>query len=177
MFSKEDVEKIIKAADNLKHKTILLLCYSSGMRVSEIVSLKVNAIDSNRMVVSILASKGKNDRIVPLNPKTLKYLREYYKAYKPKHYFFEGQFDGEPYSTRSVQKILSMAKKKAKVNKPGAVHALRHSYATHLLDKGTDITFIQKMLGHNDLKTTLRYLHVTTRDLMRIESPAEDLDI
>jgi site-specific recombinase XerD len=177
MFSKEDIEKILKAVENLKHKTILLLSYSSGLRVSEVVKLKVSEIDSHRMVINIKAAKGKKDRIVPLSPTTLKYLREYYKQYKPKVYFFEGQYEGEPYSTRSVQLILAAAKKKAKVNKTGSIHALRHSYATHLLDKGVDITYIQKILGHNDLKTTLRYLHVTNRDLSRIESPLEDLNL
>lgn len=177
MFSKEDIEKILKATDNLKHKTILLLCYSSGLRVSEVAKLKVTEIDSHRMIVYIKAAKGKKDRIVPLSTTTLKYLRQYYKEYKPKTFFFEGQYPGEAYSTRSIQKILAIAKKKAKVNKPGSIHALRHSYATHLLDKGTDITYIQKILGHNDLKTTLRYLHVSNRDLTKIESPVEDLDL
>ncbi len=177
MFSKEDIEKILKAVDNLKHKTILLLSYSSGLRVSEVAKLKVKEIDSNRMVVNILAAKGKKDRIVPLSPTTLKYLRQYYKEYKPTEFFFEGQYKDQPYSTRSIQLILAAAKKKAKVNKPGSIHALRHSYATHLLDKGVDITYIQKILGHNDIKTTLRYLHVTNRDLSRIESPLEDLDL
>lgn len=177
MFSKEDIEKILKAIDNLKHKTILLLCYSSGLRVSEVVSLRVKDIDSNRMVINIRAAKGKKDRIVPLSPTTLKHLRAYFKEYKPTDFFFEGQNKGEPYSKRSAQAVLAIAKKKAKVNKPGSIHALRHSYATHLLDKGVDITYIQKILGHNDLKTTLRYLHVTNRDLSRIESPIEDLEL
>ena len=177
MFSKEDIEKILKAVENPKHKTILLLCYSSGLRVSEVVSLRVKDIDSNRMVINIKAAKGKKDRIVPLSPTTLKHLRSYFKEYKPTDFFFEGQYKGEPYSSRSIQLVLAGAKKKAKVNKPGSIHALRHSYATHLLDKGVDITYIQKILGHNDLKTTLRYLHVTNRDLSKIESPLEDLDL
>jgi site-specific recombinase XerD len=177
MFSKEDIEKILKAIDNLKHKTILLLCYSSGLRVSEVVSLRVKDIDSNRMVITIRAAKGKKDRIVPLSPTTLIHLRAYFKEYKPTDFFFEGQYEGEHYSKRAAQTILAIAKKKAKINKPGSIHALRHSYATHLLDKGVDITYIQKILGHNDLKTTLRYLHVTNRDLSKIESPLEDLDL
>ena len=177
MFSKEDIEKILKAAENLKHKTALLLCYSSGLRVSEVVSLTVSAIDSKRMIINILSAKGKKDRVVPLSKTTLKYLKDYYKMYKPQKYFFEGQYEGEAWSSRSLQKVLDNAKKKAGINRPGSIHALRHSYATHLLDKGTDITYIQKILGHNDLKTTLRYLHVTIRDLTKIESPIEDLDV
>ena len=100
---------------------------------------------------------------------------EYAKQYKPKDFLFEGQYLSMPYSARSMQIILSDAKKKSNIKRKGSVHALRHSYATHLLDKGVDITYIQKILGHNDLKTTLRYLHVTTRDLNKIESPLEDL--
>jgi site-specific recombinase XerD len=177
LFAREDIEKLLKATINLKHKTILMVCYSSGLRVSEVASLKVNAVDSKRMVINILNAKGKKDRIVPLSKTTLKYLREYYKAYQPKEYMFEGQNKDQPYSTRSIQAILQQAKKAAGIKAPGSVHALRHSYATHLLDKGLDITYIQKLLGHNDLKTTLRYLHVTTRDLAAIESPLEDLDL
>lgn len=176
MFSKEDIEMLLKVTTNIKHKTILMVCYSSGLRVSEVASLKVTAIDSKRMVINILNAKGKKDRIVPLSEITLKYLRAYYLAYKPKEYMFEGE-QGGPYSTRSIQAILKQAKEKAKINKPGSVHALRHSYATHLLDKGLDITYIQKLLGHNDLKTTLRYLHVTIRDLSMIKSPLDDLDL
>lgn len=129
------------------------------------------------MVINITAAKGKKDRVVPLSKTTLKYLRQYYKIYKPEYYFFEGQFEGEAWSKRSMQKVLELAKTKARINKPGSIHALRHSYATHLLDKGVDITYIQKILGHNDLKTTLRYLHVTIRDLTKVESPIEDLDV
>ena len=153
-----------------------MVCYSSGLRVSEVASLKVNAIDSKRMVINILNAKGKKDRIVPLSNITLRYLREYYKAYKPREYIFEGESGGQ-YSTRSIQAILKQAKARAKINKPGSVHALRHSYATHLLDKGLDVMYIQKLLGHNDLKTTLRYLHVTIRDLSTIKSPIDDLDV
>ncbi|NDA64016.1 MAG: hypothetical protein EBX50_18615, partial [Chitinophagia bacterium] len=120
MFSKEDIEKILKATENLKHKTALLLCYSSGLRVSEVVALTVPAIDSKRMVINILAAKGKKDRIVPLSKTTLKYLQHYYKAYKPKHHFFEGQYEGEPWSSRSLQKVLDNAKRKVRINKPGS---------------------------------------------------------
>jgi len=145
MFAREDIEKLLKAIPNLKHKTILMVCYSSGLRVSEVASLKVNAVDSKRMVINILHAKGKKDRIVPLSKTTLKYLREYYKVYQPKVYMFEGQNKDAPYSTRSIQLILKEAKKRAAINKPGSVHALRHSFATHLLDKGLDVTYIQKL--------------------------------
>ncbi|HRO42374.1 MAG TPA: tyrosine-type recombinase/integrase, partial [Flavipsychrobacter sp.] len=121
MFAKEDIEKLLKATTNLKHKTILMVCYSSGLRVSEVATLKVNAIDSKRMVINILNAKGKKDRIVPLSKTTLKYLREYYTAYKPKEYMFEGHDGKEAYSTRSIQAILKQAKLKANINKPGSV--------------------------------------------------------
>lgn len=176
LFSKEEIEMILKSIENRKHKTMILLAYSGGLRVSELIGLEVRDIDSRRMVINIRQAKGKKDRIVPLSPTTLKYLREYAKEYQPKNKLFEGQYEGSMYSARSVQSILEQAKKRAKVDRKGSIHSLRHSYATHLLDKGVDITYIQKILGHNDLKTTLRYLHVTTRDLSKIESPLEDLN-
>lgn len=175
LFAKEEIENIIKAIDNLKHRTVILLCYSSGLRVGEVVALKVTDIDSKRMVINVLQAKGKKDRIVPLSKTTLQYLRQYCAQFKPVNYLFEGQSASGIYSSRAVQKILNTAKKKAGINRPGSVHAFRHSYATHLLDKGVDITYIKALLGHNDLKTTLRYLHVTTRNLSKIESPLEDL--
>ena len=177
LFSKEDIEKIMNCTGNLKHKTMLLLAYSSGLRISEVIALKIVDIDSKRMVINILSAKGKKDRIVPLSKTTLKYLQQFFISYRPKKYLFEGQKENEPYSSRSLQLILDRAKQICGVTKKGSIHALRHSYATHLLDKGVDITYIQKILGHNDLKTTLRYLHVTIRDLNKIESPLEDLDI
>ena len=106
----------------------------------------------------------------------LQKLRNYFIQYKPDNYLFEGQYDGEQYTHRSVQQLLKEAKKRANVTQPGSTHALRHSYATHQLDKGVDITYIQKILGHNDLKTTLRYLHVSTRDLHKIKSTLDDME-
>lgn len=130
------------------------------------------------MVLTLRGAKGKKDRVVPLSQTGLQILREYFLAYKPKGPFlFEGQDGKSAYSSRSLQNVLAAAKRRAGIKKEGSLHALRHSYATHLLDKGTDIVYIQKILGHNDLKTTLRYLHVTTRDLHKIVSPIEDLGI
>ena len=141
------------------------------------MGLRVRQVDSKRMCLYIEGAKGKKDRIAPLSPVLLVLLREYARQYRPKKYLFEGQRPDEPYSSRSAQEVLQAAKAKAGVMKPGSIHALRHSFATHLLDKGTDVVMIQKLLGHNDLKTTLRYLHVTNRDLMRIISPLDDLDL
>ncbi len=120
-------------------------------------------------------AKGKKDRVVGISPTILVVLRAYYKEYKPKKWMFEGQNTGEHYSIRSIQTVLQTAKNKAGVIKSGGMHSLRHSFATHLLDKGIDVTMIQKLLGHNDIKTTLRYLHVTNKDLSKIISPIEDI--
>ncbi len=178
-FNQDEITKLLNGIANLKHKTMLMLAYSSGLRVSEVVALKTMHIDSNRMSISILQAKGKKDRLVVLSPVLLVMLREYWKIYKPAAdgFLFEGQNKGEPYSSRSLQQVLTAAKQRAGILKPGSIHALRHSFATHLLDKGTDVTLIMKLLGHNDLKTTLRYLHVTNRDMLQIISPLDGLKL
>ncbi len=178
-FNQDEIAQIIKAAGNMKHKTMLMLAYGSGLRVSEVVRLKVRDIDSARMCILIQQAKGKKDRIVRLSPVLLVMLREYWQKVKPPRegYLFEGQVKGEPYSTRSLQLVLAAAKEKAGVLKPGSIHALRHSFATHLLDKGTDVFMIMKLLGHNSVKTTMRYLHVTNRDLLGVMSPLDDLSL
>ncbi|MBN8861062.1 MAG: tyrosine-type recombinase/integrase [Sphingobacteriales bacterium] len=178
-FNQDEIANIIKATGNLKHKVMLMLAYSAGLRVSEVVTLKTSAVDSRRMCIFISRAKGKKDRIVPLSPVILVMLREYWNAYHPGKdgYLFPGQIKGEPYSTRSLQMVLMAVKKKAGIMKSGSIHALRHSFATHLLDKGTDVTMIMKLLGHNDIKTTLRYLHVTNRDMLQIISPLDDLKL
>ena len=161
IFSQQEIAAIINSLNNKKHKAMLMLAYSAGLRVSEVVALKTCNIDSARMTIFISEAKGKKDRIVTLSPVLLVMLRAYAAEYKPgpKGYLFEGSTKGSPYSSRSVQEVLTAAKKKAGIIRPGSVHSLRHSFATHLLDKGTDVTMIQKLLGHNDLKTTLIYLH------------------
>jgi integrase/recombinase XerD len=178
-FNQDEITAIIKAAGNIKHKTMLMLSYSSGLRVSEVVTIKTKDIDSKRMCILIKQAKGKKDRMVTLSPVLLIMLREYWKTSKPSKdgYLFQGQYKDEPYSSRSLQLVLAAAKKKAGILKPGSIHALRHSFATHLLDKGTDVTMIMKLLGHNDIKTTLRYLHVTNRDMLQVMSPLDDLKL
>lgn len=178
-FNPDEIAAILRSVENVKHKTMLMLAYSSGLRVSEVVRIRTKDIDSKRMCMLIKQAKGKKDRIVKLSPVLLIMLREYWKKYKPPPdgVLFQGQYAGEPYSTRSLQLILASAKQKAGVIKPGSIHALRHSFATHLLDKGTDVTMIMKLLGHNDIKTTLRYLHVTNRDMLQIVSPLDDLKL
>ena len=178
-FNQDEIAAIINNVQNRKHKVMLMLAYSAGLRVSEVVSLKTYQIDSRRMTIFISQAKGKKDRIVNLSPVLLVMLREYALAYKPAKngYLFEGITKGTPYSTRSLQEVLQTAKKKAGIMKPGSIHSLRHSFATHLIERGTDVTMIQKLLGHNDLKTTLRYLHTSNSDLLKIVSPLDNLNL
>lgn len=172
--SKNEVAKIINSKDNIKHKTILMLAYAAGLRVSEIVNLMISDIDSERMVICVRQAKGKKDRQVMLSEKLLLQLRDYYQAYKPKQYLFEGM-DGGKYSDRSVQEIFKSAKQIANNKKGGGIHSMRHSFATHLLESGTDIRIIQELLGHNDLKTTTRYTHVSIKNISNLQSPLDRL--
>ena len=174
VFSKNDVAKLFAQVENPKHALMLKLCYGMGLRVSEIVNLKITGIDSGRMLVHIEAAKGKTDRYVSLPSSILDDLRDYYRAYRPKIYLFEGQYGGQ-YAIRSVQAVFKNAMQKAKINKSVGIHGLRHSYATHLLECGTDMSFIQKLLGHKDIKTTEIYAKVSNRQLGNIKSPLDDL--
>ena len=174
VISKNDIAKLFNKVGNLKHLVMLKLCYGMGLRVSEIVNLKISDIDSNRMLVHIEAAKGKKDRYVTLPSSILDNLRNYYLAYRPKKYLFGGQ-NGEKYSIRSVQAVFKNAMQKAKINKTVGIHGLRHSYATHLLEYGTDMYFIQQLMGHKDIKTTEIYAKVGNRQLSNIKSPLDDL--
>lgn len=174
VLSQREVKSIFDVVDNLKHKTMLLMGYAAGLRVSEVVGLKLKDIDSGRMVISIKASKGKKDRCVMLSDVLLNTLRDYFRAYKPKDWLFEGQ-NYDCYSTRSVQKIFQEAKHKAGIKKEVSFHALRHSFATHLHEAGTDIRIIQELLGHNSSKTTEIYTHVSNRTIQRVKSPLDSL--
>ena len=169
-----DVARLFEKTPNLKHCTMLKLVYGMGLRVSEIVALKVRDIDTKSMQVFIERAKGKKDRYVNLPYSIVDQLRAYYKAYQPKVYLFEGQYGGA-YSDRTVQQVFSDALKRAKIRHPGGIHALRHSYATHLLEAGTDIRFIQELLGHTSIKTTLRYTHVARHNINQIISPLDKL--
>jgi integrase/recombinase XerD len=175
VLAEEEVSTVIKSITNIKHRTMIMAGYAAGLRVSEIVSLKITDIDSKRMMIHLKAAKGKKDRMVPLSKKLLETLREYYAEYKPKVFLFEGQY-GEAYSIRSAQSILQEAKQKAGIRKKGGIHMLRHSYATHLMEAGTDIRIIQELLGHNSITTTMRYTHVSKKDIGRIESPLDKLN-
>ena len=177
LLNETELTKLFNALNNKKHKAMLFTAYSSGLRVSEIVNLKISDIDSKRMQILVQRAKGKKDRYVNLSPMVLDILRKYIKEYKPrpKLYLFESEQTLTAYPTRTVQQIFSNAKQKAGIRKEVGIHSLRHSFATHLLDKGTDIRFIKDLLGHFNLKTTERYLHVSKKQLVNIISPFDDL--
>lgn len=175
VLSKEEIKLILNAHSNIKHKTMLSLIYSCGLRRSELLNLKPTDIDSKRGIVIIKQGKGKKDRIAPLSPKILEMLREYYSIHKPSIWLFEGQNFGEKYSEQSLQSVLKQALQKARITKPVTLHWLRHSYATHLLENGTDLRYIQELLGHNSSKTTEIYTHVSTKSIQQIKSPFDDL--
>lgn len=176
VHSQEQVKQIILATRNLKHRAMLMTGYSAGLRISEIVALKIRDIDSHRMVITVRRGKGKKDRQVVLSERLLGELRVYYQVYKPKDYLFEGQKGGS-YSVRSLQEVFKAAKVRSGNLKKGGIHSLRHSYATHLLEEGTDIRFIQELLGHNNLLTTHRYTHVARLHLEKIKSPLDKLNL
>jgi len=175
VLSKEEVKLILEAHGNLKHRVMLSMIYSSGLRCGELLSLKPNDIDTVRGVVIIRQAKGRKDRIAPLSVRVLDLLGEYYKSYKPLVWIFEGQEAGEPYDARSLQLVLKQALAKVKITKPVTLHWLRHSYATHLLESGTDLRYIQEILGHRSSKTTEIYTHVSTKSIQRIVSPFDYL--
>jgi integrase/recombinase XerD len=175
VLSKEEVKAILNAHENIKHKMMLSLIYSCGLRCGELLALKPVNIDSKRNIILLKNAKGKKDRIAPLSLKILELLRDYYRQYKPINYLFEGQIAGQPYDARSLQLVLKQALKKASIAKPVTLHWLRHSYATHLLESGTDLRYIQELLGHNSSKTTEIYTHVSTKNIQQIKSPFDDL--
>ena len=175
VLSKQEVKAILEAHSNMKHRAMLCLIYSCGLRCGELLALQPIHIDSKRQIVFLKNAKGKKDRIAPLSPKILAMLRDYYVVYKPKTYLFEGQVEGKQYDARSLQIVLKQALIKAKIDKPATLHWLRHSYATHLLESGTDLRYIQELLGHNSSKTTEIYTHVSTKSIQQIKSPFDDL--
>lgn len=176
VLGENELERLFRALSNLKHKTILLTAFSCGLRISEVINLKLSDIDSDRMQVRIERAKGKKDRYVMLSPLLLDVLRSYLRLHKPKPhvYLFEG-VNGKQYSSRSAQEVFNAACSKAGIHKKLSFHSLRHSFATHLLEKGVDIRYIKDLLGHYDIKTTERYLHVAREKLVYIASPLDYL--
>jgi len=175
VLSMEEVKAILQAPTNVKHRTMLSLIYACGLRRSELLNLKIEDVDSKRHMLIIRNAKGYKDRQVPISDKTIEMLREYYKMYRPKVWLFEGQKEGEKYSEQSLQSVLKQAVSKSNIRKPVTLHWLRHSYATHLLESGTDLRFIQELLGHKSSKTTEIYNHVTEKSLQKIISPFDHL--
>ena len=175
VLSKEEVKAILGASQNQKHRTMLSLVYACGLRRGELLNLKPENIDSKRHLLVILNAKGKKDRVVPVSDKVIEMLRAYYIIYRPKVWLFEGQNAGEQYSETSVQEVLRNSVKKIGIKKPITLHWLRHSYATHLLEAGTDLRYIQELLGHKSSKTTEIYTHVSEKSLQKISSPFDNL--
>jgi len=166
------VLKMLSSINNIKHRCIISLIYSAGLRRNEVISLKINNIDSHNMLIKVVQGKGKKDRMTLLSKKLLIDLREYYKIYKPSIYLFEGQ-KGKPYSATSIAKIITRSAKKAGINKKVTPHMLRHSFATSLLENGTSLRHIQVLLGHSSIKTTEIYTHITNNDFQLIKNPLD----
>jgi len=176
VLSIQEVERFLNSFTNLKHKTIFTMIYSAGLRIGELLNLKIRDIDSDRMQIRIHQGKGQKDRYSILSEKVLTLLRDYVKEYQPKEYLFEGQGGGK-YSSSSIQALMRKHKKMCKINKKATPHTLRHSFATHLLDNGTDTRFIQELLGHKHISTTQIYTHVSSRTLKDVQSPIENLKL
>jgi site-specific recombinase XerD len=176
VLSLEETNQIINHITNLKHRCLIMTCYSGGLRISEVLNLKLEDIDSKRMLIHIKGGKGKKDRVTLLSQKLLEILREYYLLYKPADYLFAGQMGGR-YAERSAQNVLKQACMKAGIKRHVTLHTLRHSFATHLLENGTDLRYIQSLLGHESPKTTQIYTHITTKGIDQIKNPLDGLSL
>lgn len=176
ILSIDEVLRIFEKVINIKHRTILMLTYSAGLRVSEVVSLKVKDIDSKRMLIHVRQGKGQKDRFTLLSKNALEALRLYAREYHPNDWLFPGESQGKHLTERSAQKIFESASKKAGIKKDVSIHSLRHAFATHLLEGGTDLRYIQELLGHKNSKTTEIYTHVSQKDLGRIRSPLDNIN-
>jgi site-specific recombinase XerD len=175
VMSQREVKRLLEVTINEKHKTELMLAYSCGLRVSEVASMKVKNIDSERMLVVVHQGKGRKDRITLLSEKMLDQLRIYYKAYRPKEWLFENSVRDGPISARTLQQVFRDSARKADIRNEASFHSLRHSFATHLLENGTDLRFIQELLGHCSSRTTEIYTHVSSASLSKITNPLDQL--
>jgi len=174
VLSKDEIDNIINMEKNHKHRLLLMLIYSSGLRVSEVVALKKEHIDLSRHVIFIHLGKGRKDRYTMLSEKVSHFIKEYYKMYDIEKWIFPGQNPHKHLTIRSAQSIFKKAIQRAEIKKKVTVHGLRHSFATHLLENGTDIRYIQSLLGHNSIRTTERYTHVAKRSILNIKSPFDE---
>ncbi len=175
LLSKEDVAKILGVPASLKHRALLTTVYGSGLRVSEVVKLKPVHIESNRLKIRVEQSKGHKDRYTILSRKGLDLLREYWRAYQPKSWLFFGREKDQPMSINTAQRIYYNAKEKAGITKGRGIHTLRHCFATHSLDAGTDVFVIKRWMGHSSIKTTWKYIHLTPDYLIKMKSPLDML--
>jgi site-specific recombinase XerD len=174
VLSQQEVLSILDCTENLKHRTLLTLIYSSGLRVGEGVRLKIGDVDSQRHLIHLRGAKGKKDRYTLLSANALETLREYYKQYRPKEFLFEGGNGRTHLAERSIQNVFVRSAEAAGIRKSVSIHSLRHSFATHLLEAGTDIRFIQEILGHSSSKTTEIYTHISQKTLGKIISPLDN---
>lgn len=175
VLSKEEVKKLLSCTENLKHRVMLALLYSSGLRMNEARTLRINDIDSDRMQIHVRMGKGRKDRYVVLSELLLKGLRDYYRKERPEVYLFNGHTPGKPMGERSIQWIINEAVEKAGIQKPATCHTLRHSFATHLLENGVDLFSIKEQLGHARIDTTLVYLHIARVSPKTVKSPLDTL--
>ncbi len=175
VLSKQEVKKLLNTPNNIKHKAMLSLIYACGLRCGELLNLKPEHVDAQRHVLIIKQGKGRKDRIAPLSKKIIELLRAYYPIHNPKTYLFEGQTKGQQYDARSLQQVIKQTIIKAGILKPVTLHWLRHSYATHLLESGTDLRYIQEILGHSSSRTTEIYTHVSNKNIQNIVSPFDTL--
>ena len=176
VLSRQEIQAIFSATRNLKHRVVLMTIYSAGLRISEVVHLKVSDIDSQRMTIRVQQGKGQKDRYTLLSQRTLEVLRAYWKEYRPSGWLFPGKPETEPLSVSSVQRVFEKVLLRAGIKKPASVHTLRHSFATHLLEAGTDLFHIQRLLGHTSPKTTAIYLHLSRKNLGGVRSPLDLLE-
>ena len=175
ILSLEEVDCVLHTPRNLKHQMILMVTYSGGLRVSETTKLKLTDIDSKRMLIRVEQGKGKKDRYTLLSEPLLPDLRRYYKQFKPKHYLFEGRVPGKPLSEATLQTVFNKAKEAAGIQKQVTFHTLRHCFATHMLESGYGLEIIQKCMGHKNVQTTMRYLHIRHDHLQKVVSPLDQL--
>ena len=175
VFSRQELKRLFKAPQRLKHRVLFSLAYSAGLRVSEVCALKITDIDSDRMQIKVRQSKGHKDRYVILSKKILGGLRKYLKSSMPKEFLFNGKVKGHPLSHNATQTSFRLAMQKAKINKEASFHTLRHSYGTHLLEDGVDIVTIKELMGHSRVETTMIYLHVAKIDKTNAHSPFDTL--
>lgn len=173
VLTREEVESILSATKNLKHRAILMTLYSAGLRIGEVTRLKVSDIESGRMMIRVNEGKGLKDRYTLLGERNLEILRRYWKAYRPLEWLFPGRNASDPVSISAIQRVFKTSLAKAGIKKKASVHTLRHCFATHLLDSGTDLYYIQRLLGHKSAGTTSVYLHITGKDIGKIKSPID----